>query len=66
MLLPCLSTPVTVRSLKYQVQYLEDANPVSPTFKANLKRFVKGSLAQGQLGIHTSQELANIKVVEQA
>ncbi|RPA97359.1 hypothetical protein L873DRAFT_1809900, partial [Choiromyces venosus 120613-1] len=44
-LLPCLLTPVTVRSLKHQAQYLKDADPVSPTFKANLKQFVKGSLA---------------------
>ncbi|RPA94945.1 hypothetical protein L873DRAFT_1813503 [Choiromyces venosus 120613-1] len=58
MLLPCLSTPITA-------QYLEDADPVSPTFKANLKQFVKGSLVQAQLGAHASQESANTKVVEQ-
>ncbi|RPA90928.1 hypothetical protein L873DRAFT_1874343, partial [Choiromyces venosus 120613-1] len=65
MLLPCLSTPVTVRSLKCRAQYLKDADLVSPTFKPNLKQFVKGSLAQVQLGAHASQELANTKAAEQ-
>lgn len=59
-------TPYTVRSLKRQAQYLNDADPVSPTFKTNLDRFIKGSLTQAQSGAHAYQELANTQAAEQA
>ena len=62
----CLTTPVTLRSLKRHAEYLQNTDPVSPTFKVNLDRFIKGSLAQAQMGVHASQQLEDTEVAQQA
>ena len=61
-----VSTPYTMRSLKRQVEYLQDANPVSPTFKVNLNRFIKGSLTQADMGAQACQDLQNTQGAELA
>ena len=63
---PALSTPHTIRSLKRQAEYLDNAEPASPTFKKNLQRFIRGSLIQAETGAIVSQELGNTQAAQQA
>ncbi|RPA88813.1 DDE-domain-containing protein [Choiromyces venosus 120613-1] len=63
---PILSTPHTIRSLKRQAHYLEDANPGSPTFGVNLQCFIQGSLIQAQSGAVAYQELTHTQAAEKA
>jgi len=61
-----VSTPHTVQSLQRHAAYLQNQDPISPTFQRNLEQFIKGSLAQAQAGAQAYTELNNTNTTENA
>jgi len=63
-----LTTPLTLQSLKKHAEYLEttDLPYTDPRFRESVKKFVKGSLAQAQVGAIAQEELLKAKATELA
>ena len=61
-----VSTPHTLQSLQRHAAYLQNQDPISPTFQRNLEQFIKGSLAQAQAGAQAYTELNNTNTAENA
>ena len=58
-----ISTPLTVRSLKRQAEWLQAAD-LPPTFRRKLDAFIKGSLAQAQAGAQAWEDLQHTQAAE--
>ena len=60
-------TPLTIRSLKRQENSLEEITAdLSPTIQRKLGKFVRGSLAQVQLGAQALENLAHTQAAQKA
>ena len=55
--------PLTVRSLKRQVECLQTAG-LSPTFRRSLDTFIKGSLVQAHASAQAQEDLQNTQAAE--
>ena len=58
-----ISTPLTVRSLKRQAEWLQAAD-LPPAFRRKLDAFIEGSLAQAQAGAQAWEDLKHAKAAE--